>query len=88
MNKYQFKQLVGGQLFSVDFIKSDGSSRTYKNAQIGALKSTLRGGSNNQESFDNLICVKVLSEGSVPRTLNLDTVTRFKCGGREFKVEG
>ena len=85
MNKQDFEQLIGNNIFSATFRKKNGELRTYGSARVNVQKD-LVGGSNNQEHCPNLVSVYVLSEGNVRKTLNLNTVTRFKCGSKEFKV--
>ena len=85
MNKQEFEQLIGNHIFTATFRKKNGELRTYGSARVNVQKD-LVGGSNNQEHCPNLVSVYVLSEGNERKTLNLNTVTHFKCGNKEFRI--
>lgn len=80
------RQFVGenGQIFSVDFIKKDGSVRTM-NCRMG-VKSKLKGG---QAKYDaesrNLLTVYDMQKGAY-RTINADTVFAVRCHGISMVV--
>jgi hypothetical protein len=75
------RQFVGdsGQIFTVDFIKKDGSVRTM-NCRLG-VKSKLKGkGAKYDAEARNLLSVYDMQKGAY-RTINADTVFAIRCHG-------
>ena len=80
------RQFVGenGQIFSVDFIKKDGSVRTM-NCRLG-VKSKLKGGRTKYDAeARNLLTVFDMQKGAY-RTINADTVFAVRCHGLSMVV--
>ena len=77
MNNAEFKNLIGNRIFSATFTKANGDERTY-NARVDVKKHT-NGGSNPVEHKPNMVTIFEMDAGQY-RTLNLDKVTRLKCG--------
>lgn len=76
MTNKQFKEMTNGKFFSVDFIKKDGTLRTYKGARVNVTKDSV-GGHNNVEHHKNLVTLYVANEKRPRCTLNLETVQRL-----------
>ena len=79
MNNQEFKAFVGNKIFGVDFIKKDGSLRTY-NARVNVKKHT-KGGTNPVEHISNLVSIFEMDAGQY-RTLNINTITQLRCEGK------
>lgn len=84
MNNKQFKDFVGSKIFGVDFVKADGSLRTYK-AKVDVNKYT-KGGSNPVEHKPHLVTIFEMNSKQY-RTLNLNTVKGLRCGDLVFPME-
>ena len=75
-----------GQFFSVDFVKSDGTLRTIKRAQVGYKKGY--DGDNTVAHLEQYVTVVEVGEaGDVPgkpkfRNVNVDAIKRIAIGGR------
>jgi hypothetical protein len=76
------KQLVGNKIFTVEFVKKDGSIRVM-NCMIG-VKKHLQGGElkHNPESLNHLIVYDMQSKGY--RTININTLLKVKFEGKEL----
>lgn len=82
MNKQQFKQLVGGKFFTVEFIKKDGTVRSL-NGRLGVTKGVKGTG---HAMPDNIQAVKEVNRNQW-RSFNLDTVIRVKTKGKTYVVD-
>ena len=72
-----------GKFFSAEFIKADGSKRKIV-ARVGCHIGVK--GTSNRKQKENLIAVyEPKTKGW--RTINLETLQHFKCGGFNWKVE-
>lgn len=75
-----------GQFFSVDFIKADGTLRTYKNAQ--KCHKAGHTGKNPVEHKPHLLTIVENFGGEYQhRTLNLENVVRLKISGVEYNFQ-
>lgn len=74
---------TAGQIFSIDFIKKDGSLRTMR-ARLGVKKS-VTGKGYGYTPADNLITVYDM-ENQGFRFINTDTIKKFTCGN--IVIEG
>ena len=72
-----------GKFFSAEFIKADGSKRKIV-ARVGCHIGVK--GTSNRKQKENLVTVY---EPKVKgyRTINLETLQNFKCGGLSWRVE-
>jgi len=77
----------GGKIFTVEFIKKDGTKRLM-NCRKGVVKHLHGvGNKSNSEGYDNLMVVYDLhSEGY--RTINIDTLLSVKGGGETINLQG
>ena len=72
-----------GKFFSADFIKADGSKRKIV-ARVGCHIGVK--GTSNRKQKEHLIAVyEPKTKGW--RTINVDTLQQFSCGGLSWKVE-
>ena len=74
----KLKKKLGGKIFSVHFIKKDGTLRKMT-ARLG-VKKHLKGGqkSYNDKDFNHLTVFDLVKRGY--RTINLNTVQKLTCG--------
>lgn len=72
-----FKQLVGGRIFTCEFTKKDGTVRKMV-ARVG-VKKHLRGGNSTISAYTNLLPVYDLEKQEY-RCINIDTIRNLKCG--------
>ena len=80
-NLNEMIQGTNGKVFKVVFIKKDGTERTMQ-ARLG-VKKGLVGAGRSKPLPENMVCVfDMASDGY--RTINLNTVTHFKCGSLEY----
>lgn len=73
----------GGKIFSVKFIKKDGSERIMQ-ARLG-VKAPLRGGKSTTAHRKHLITAYDMQNGGY-RCINLDTIVWIKSSGEVYKV--
>lgn len=74
----KLRKQLGGKIFTVHFIKKDGTLRKM-NARLG-VKKHLKGGTKSFNDSDfNYLTVFDLKKKSY-RTVNLNTVTKLTCG--------
>lgn len=78
----QLKQLVGTKIFTVEFIKKDGSLRVM-NCRLGVTKH-LQGGElkHNPSDLNHLIVYDMQSQGY--RTINVNTLKSIRFEGKEI----
>ena len=74
---------TNGKFFSAEFIKSDGSKRKIV-ARVGCHIGVK--GTSNRKQKENLVTVYEPKVNGY-RTINLETLQNFKCGGFNWKVE-
>jgi hypothetical protein len=75
---------IGGRIFTVDFIKKDGTSRTM-NCRMGVTRH-LKGGKASYNAQDkNMLHVFDMQKRQY-RTINVSTVTAIRCNGDSFLV--
>ena len=70
-----------GKIFTVTFIKKDGTKR-HMVARLG-VKKYLKGGENPAKNQENLIVVFDVQK-SAYRMINLNTLISFKCGQKKY----
>ena len=79
------RELVGNKIFSVEFVKKDGSIRTMT-CRLG-VKKHLKGGSLNYDAEAlNYLPVFDLQANDY-RTINISTLRKIKVDGIEYDVE-
>lgn len=73
-----------GLIFTVDFLKIDGSKRTM-NCRLGVSKGlTGKGASYDPETREKLFVYDIQSKGY--RTINLDSLLKLKLGGKTYRI--
>ena len=72
-----------GKIFTVNFIKKDGTERTMT-ARLG-VKKHLRGGSSSTEHLDYLVTAFDMEKKQY-RNININTVKWIRCNGEEKEV--
>lgn len=77
-NENEFKKIVGGKFFTVEFTKKDGSTRIL-NGRLG-VKKHLRGGERRYNASAKGYLVVYDTKNKGYRTLNLATLKALKCG--------
>ena len=80
---------TNGLFFSIDFVTKKGEPRhlTMKDGVESKLALPKGQGSNNQEAYDNLITLFDVQAGHY-KSVNLDTVTKLKCGDKVMWEQG
>ena len=79
----------GSMFFSITFKKKSGEDRTLtvRDGVESKLALPKGQGSNNQEAYSNLITLFDINAGHY-KTVNLDTITKLKCGDKVMWDEG
>jgi hypothetical protein len=86
MNVTDFKEMVAdGKIFSVEFVKKDGSLRKM-NARLGVKKYVKGVGLSFNPTEKNLLPVFDLQKEAY-RMINASTIQRIKLNGREIILE-
>jgi hypothetical protein len=86
MNVTEFKEMVAdGKIFSVEFVKKDGSLRKM-NARLGVTKHLKGVGLSFNPTEKNLLPVFDLQKEAY-RMINASTIQRIKLSGREIILE-
>ena len=80
----QVRDLAGNTIFGVTFTKKSGEQRTMQ-CRLGCQKGQ-KGGSNNQEAYDNLMTVFEVGNDKFYKTVNLDTTTKMSIRGNKYLV--
>lgn len=83
MSKFNYEQLKNGRLFSVKFIKKDGSERTML-ARLGVKKGINGKGLNYNPDEHNYLIVYSIHDKAY-RTVNKNTVLQIKANGVTYK---
>ena len=83
-NKRELITATNGQIFSVSFIKKDGTERAM-NCRLG-VKKHLKGGESTTKHLTNLVTVYSI-DSSGYRNINLDTVKQLKISGNVYNFE-
>ena len=80
---------TNSMFFTITWIKKNGEERTMtvKDGVESKLALPKGQGSNNQEAYSNLITLFDVQAGHY-KSVNLDTVTKLKCGGKVMWDEG
>ena len=78
-----------GSFFSINFVKKSGEQRTLtvRDGVESKLALPKGQGSNNQEAYSNLITLFDVQAGRY-KSVNLDTVTKLKCGDKVMWEQG
>ena len=79
ISKQEMRELAGGKIFSIEFIKKDGSLRPML-CRFGVTKDVTGRGKDNLENYDNLMKVYDISKKAY-RTINLKTITKISING-------
>ena len=80
---------TNSMFFTITWSKKNGEERTVtvKDGVESKLALPKGQGSNNQEAYSNLITLFDVQAGHY-KSVNLDTVTKLKCGGKVMWDEG
>ena len=80
---------TNGLFFSITWVKKNGEQRTMtvKDGVESKLALPKGQGTNNQEAYSNLITLFDVQAGRY-KSVNLDTVTKLKCGDKVMWDEG
>ena len=80
---------TNSMFFSISWIKKNGEERTMtvKDGVESKLALPKGQGSNNQEAYSNLITLFDVQAGHY-KSVNLDTVTKMKCGDKVMWEQG
>lgn len=71
-----------GKVFSVEFLKKDGTLRKMV-ARLGVTKHLRGGGKNTCEAYQNLVTVFDMQKEQY-RNINVDTLISMKSNGNEY----
>ena len=82
-------QATNSMFFTITWIKKNGEERTMtvKDGVESKLALPKGQGSNNQEAYSNLITLFDVQAGHY-KSVNLDTVTKVKCGTKVMWEQG
>lgn len=87
MTNTEFKNFTKGKFFTCKFLTKQNKEREYKSCRVD-VKCDTKGGINTVEHKNHLVTVWLEENGERKyRTLNLERVTDFKCGGFKYGVE-
>ena len=80
---------TNSMFFTITWVKKNGEERTMtvKDGVESKLALPKGQGSNNQEAYDNLITLFDIQAGHY-KSVNLDTVTKVKCGDKVMWEQG
>ena len=80
---------TNSMFFTITWVKKNGEERTMtvKDGVESKLALPKGQGSNNQEAYDNLITLFDVQAGHY-KSVNLDTVTKLKCGDKVMWEQG
>lgn len=85
INQQQFRDIVKGHFFSVEFIKANGELRKMSSARLG-VTSKLRGGEDSTAHKPNIISVFESQSDTSYRKIDLTRLQQLKCSGVTYKI--
>lgn len=85
INQQQFREIVKGHFFSVEFIKLNGELRKMSRARLGVTKH-LRGGKDSTAHKPHIINVYEKEADTFYKKLDLTRLLQLKCGGVTYKI--